>query len=147
MPSSLRFLFDSNCWMEVVRSRPQAQIVQSLLSLAPRSIFITDFALCSVGLAMRRHKVLDAFPTFIKQTGIGVGIEVIRLMPLDFAQVVDVCKSHALDFDDAYQYVAAELHGLTLVSLDDDFDRTPRGRLTPAAALQQFTDEQKQQQP
>ena len=56
------------------------------------------------------------------------------------------CAAYRLDFDDAYQYVAAEFHGLTLVSLDVDFDRTPRGRLTPAAALQAFKDEQAKRQ-
>jgi len=40
-----------------------------------------------------------------------------------------------LDFDDAYQYVAAEKHNLTLVSLAADFDRTDRGRKTPADIL------------
>lgn len=96
---------------------------------------------------MRRHKALDAFPTFITQARIGTDIEIIRLMPSDFASVVQACKSHGLDFDDAYQYVAAELRSLTLVSLDADFDRTPRGRVTPAAALQQFKNAQQQQNP
>jgi hypothetical protein len=40
-----------------------------------------------------------------------------------------------LDFDDAYQYVAAEKHDLTLISFDADFDRTERGRKTPADIL------------
>jgi hypothetical protein len=37
-----------------------------------------------------------------------------------------------LDFDDAYQYTAAEKHNLILLSFDTDFDRTSRGRKTPA---------------
>jgi predicted nucleic acid-binding protein len=40
-----------------------------------------------------------------------------------------------LDFDDAYQYVAAEKYGLTIVSLDHDFDQTERGRKTPDEVL------------
>jgi len=40
-----------------------------------------------------------------------------------------------LDFDDAYQYVAAEKYDLTLVSFDADFDRTPRGRRTPGEMI------------
>ena len=40
-----------------------------------------------------------------------------------------------LDFDDAYQYVAAEKYGLTLVSFDADFDRTKPGRKTPDEVL------------
>ena len=37
-----------------------------------------------------------------------------------------------LDFDDAYQYVAAEKNDLTIVSFDKDFDRTERGRVPPS---------------
>ena len=37
-----------------------------------------------------------------------------------------------LDFDDAYQYVAAEKFDLALVSFDADFDRTDRKRMVPA---------------
>ena len=39
-------------------------------------------------------------------------------------------QQFSLDFDDAYQYVAAEKYGLTIVSFDNDFDRTERGRET-----------------
>lgn len=40
-----------------------------------------------------------------------------------------------LDFDDACQYVAAELFNAVVVSFDGDFDRTDRGRQTPADIL------------
>ncbi|MBN2466385.1 PIN domain-containing protein [candidate division WOR-3 bacterium] len=46
-----------------------------------------------------------------------------------------VRKRFKLDIDDAYQYVAAKRHDLTLVSFDADFDRTDRGRKTPADIL------------
>ncbi len=40
-----------------------------------------------------------------------------------------------IDFDDAYQYSAANRHGLKIVSFDADFDRTTEGRLFPANVL------------
>lgn len=46
-----------------------------------------------------------------------------------------VAQRFNLDFDDAYQYVAAEKYDLTLVSFDSDFDQTERGRRTPAEVL------------
>lgn len=49
--------------------------------------------------------------------------------------VEQIARLFRLDFDDAYQYVAAEEYGLTLVSFDADFDRTERGRKTPAEVL------------
>ena len=44
----------------------------------------------------------------------------------------EVMDAHGLDFDDAYQYTAAEPHDLTVISYETDFDRTPRGRKTPS---------------
>jgi len=44
-------------------------------------------------------------------------------------------KRFNLDFDDAYQYAAAEKYILTLVSHDRDFDGTELGRTTPAKVL------------
>jgi len=46
-----------------------------------------------------------------------------------------VVKQFNLDFDDAYQYVAAEKHNLAIVSFDSNFDRTERGRKNPAEVL------------
>ena len=142
------FLLDANCWMQIVRVREHAQEVRDYLARVPADqIFISDFALHSIGLAMRRHKMLEQFPAFIDESGIGTSVGLVQLQPAELKRVVDACGALRLDFDDAYQYVAAELYSLHLVSLDEDFDRTPRGRLTPAAALQRFTDEQGQQQP
>jgi len=50
----------------------------------------------------------------------------------DMEAVVNAATMYNLDFDDAYQYVVAEKHGLGLVSFDSDFDRTRRGRKAPS---------------
>jgi len=59
----------------------------------------------------------------------------INLEPQDTQNLVAVMNQFNLDFDDAYQYVAAERHNLTLVSFDNDFNRTTRGKRTPAEIL------------
>lgn len=55
----------------------------------------------------------------------------IALHPGDMGLVLDAMALHRMDFDDAYQYVAAEKRDLTIVSFDRHFDGTPRGRRTP----------------
>ncbi|HEX4055663.1 MAG TPA: hypothetical protein VHX86_15470 [Tepidisphaeraceae bacterium] len=50
---------------------------------------------------------------------------------------------HSLGFflirrTDAFVYAIAEMYDLRIVSFDSDFDRAPRGRLTPAQALDQM---------
>ena len=48
---------------------------------------------------------------------------------------LEVMERFRLDFDDSYQYTAAEKRNLTIVSFDGDFDGTDRGRTTPAEML------------
>lgn len=59
-----------------------------------------------------------------------------RLEPEDMPRLVEVAQSFNLDFDDAYQYLAAEKHSLAIVSFDSDFDRTKLGRKTPLQLLE-----------
>lgn len=65
-----------------------------------------------------------------------VGVSLLHLGLEDILQVLETMQQFHLDFDDAYQYVAAEKYGLTLVSFDTDFDHTPRGRRTPGQILE-----------
>ena len=95
---------------------------------------LTEFTLCSLGIILTRLKKDEVFADFLSDTVEGAGVTCFRLTPADLHRVINVRKRFKLDFDDAYQYAAAERHGLTLVSFDKDFDRTPRGRKTPAEA-------------
>ena len=136
----MRFLLDTNCFIQVARQRPEAPQVTALLTGVPRDrLFITDYAVHSIGVIMRRFSQLAGYTAFLAQLGVDQGMGVVAIPTDELDRVVAASAASDLDFDDAYQYAAAELHGLTLVSLDADFDRTPRGRLTPAAALASFT--------
>ncbi len=59
------------------------------------------------------------------------GINLICLTPQDMENVLHGVERFDLDFDDAYQYAAAEMFELQIVSFDDDFDRTQLGRKMP----------------
>jgi len=43
--------------------------------------------------------------------------------------LANIAVQYRLDFDDAYHYAVAEYFDL---SFDSDFDRTPKGRISPA---------------
>ncbi|MEW6726113.1 MAG: PIN domain-containing protein [Bacillota bacterium] len=62
-------------------------------------------------------------------------VSLVRLGPDYMEEVISAEEQFGFDFDDAYQYVAAEKHGLILVSFDSDFDKTDRGRKTPRDVL------------
>jgi uncharacterized protein len=63
------------------------------------------------------------------------GVHVIRLDTIGLQDTVRIRRQFGLDFDDAYQYAAAEKNALILVSFDSDFDRSARGRETPSQAI------------
>jgi len=129
-------LVDANVWLELLLDQEQAGQVRDFLRAVPLGeLAITDFALHSVGIILARNKRDDLFVRFLSDLLVDTGV---RYVSLDFADLMTVTKTRErlpLDFDDAYQYVAAEKHDLTLVSFDADFDRTDRGRKTPADVL------------
>jgi hypothetical protein len=93
----------------------------------------TDFALHSVGIYVARGAP-NAYRAFLDDL-IKRNVSTLHLPPSLLYTVLDVMHQHSLKFDDAFQYVAAERFDLTIVSQDADFDRTPRGRKTPAQVL------------
>ena len=74
----------------------------------------------------------------LEDTFIDGDVSLIRLKPEDSKQLIEVVNQFKLDFDDAYQYLAAELNDLTIVSFDKDFDKTELGRKTPSQILKQL---------
>ena len=134
----MNFLVDANVWIEVFLDQAQADAAQGFLQAAsPRELAITDFALFACALRFRRSGMEDAFPRLLREIE-AAEAEIIRLTPLELEIVWKTTFELKLDFDDAYQYTAAEARGLELVSFDTDFDATPRRRLTPAQARDTF---------
>jgi hypothetical protein len=127
------FLLDTNIWLEVLLDQDKAAEVRLLLKAKEAGRFaLTEFSLYSLGVILTRLKKDAAFLDFLSDTLEDSAVRVIRLDTADLKGVPSVCRKFGLDFDDAYQYVAAVKHDLTLVSFDSDFDRTERGRRTPA---------------
>lgn len=100
---------------------------------------MSDYSLHSIGLFLFRRRQHDVFQKFLDDMTVNAGIRVISVFADGMEAVIDVARKFDLDFDDAYQYVAAEKHDLILVSFDADFDRTERGRKTPTEILTRFS--------
>jgi hypothetical protein len=138
------FLLDTNVWLELMLNQERADEVSRFMLAVPFSeIAITEFSLHSIGLTLSRLKSDALFVKFVSDIIEDTQTTRIRLAPDGLKKIADAKSRFNLDFDDAYQYVAAEKHNLTLVSFDADFDRTERGRKTPADVLkeQQVTPE------
>lgn len=141
------YLVDTNVWLELLLKQEQYQQALAFLEAVDSAeLAITDFALDSIGVILVSKKKPSVFEDFLSDIMVDSAILRIRLEVPDFKQAISIHRQHGLDFDDAYQYVAAEKHDLTIVSFDAHFDRTPRGRQTPAQVLADRAEEQADQQ-
>jgi len=130
------FLLDTNIWLERLLGQGQAEVVAELLDkLSPSDICMTDFTLHSIGVICNRLKQRDAFVKFVDDVLIDSDVLLVSIPANKMKRVVEIMDRFGLDFDDAYQYVAAELKKANIVSFDKDFDKTEQGRLTPMQVL------------
>ncbi|TRU03955.1 MAG: PIN domain-containing protein [Microcystis sp. Msp_OC_L_20101000_S702] len=130
MEKWLVFLLDTNIWLERLLGQGQAEVVAELLdTLSPSDMCMTDFTLHSIGVICNRlnQRVDDVL--------IDAGVVLVSIPANQMKRVVEIIGLFRLDFDDAYQYVAAELEKATIVSFDQDFDKTEQRRLTPMQVL------------
>ncbi len=129
----MQFLVDTNVWLELLLNQERAEEVRRLFGKYEGSEFaLTEFSLYSIGIVLTRLNKDDALARFVADALERAGTGLVRLHPADLGRLLEVRRRFRLDFDDAYQYVASEKHGLTLLSFDADFDRTERRRKTPA---------------
>ncbi len=133
----MRLLVDTNIVLEVILEQANAGEARSIVAKTEEhEFFISDYSLHSIGVLLFRMGQHRAFEQFLEDMVVNAGMRVTSLYVEDMESVVAAARSFHLDFDDAYQYAAAEKHDLTLVSFDGDFDRTERGRKTPAEILE-----------
>ena len=128
----MKLLIDTNVFLEILLKQPNSAKARKLLSATQKhEFFISDFSLHSIGVLLIRRNQHQALKDFVDDMVMQAGTVVLTLQPAEMKTVADTAKRFQLDFDDAYQYTMAEKSGLTMVSFDGDFDRTPRGRRTP----------------
>jgi uncharacterized protein len=96
---------------------------------------MTDFTLHSLGVILNRLGQRAVFTVFVQDVLIDGGVVLTSLSAISMHRVVAVMDQFGLDFDDAYQYVAAERENVAIISFDAHFDQTDRGRQTPAQVL------------
>ena len=130
------YLVDTNVWLEVLLAQQQASEAKAFFERIDASqLAITEFSLYSLGIILTRLNKDHAFTDFLSDVMEEAQVACIRLDPADLKQALAFHRQFQLDFDDAYQYAAAEKLDLVIVSFDKGFDRTIRGRKTPAEII------------
>ncbi len=129
------YLIDTNVWLELLLEQEKAaEVSQFFQNVEARLLSITEFSLYSIGIILTHLKKDTVFEGFLSDTLENSGVIRIRLDIADLKQILAIRQHFRMDFDDAYQYVAAVKHGYKLISFDADFDQTEKGRKTPAEA-------------
>lgn len=130
------YLVDTNVWLERLLNQARSEEVGRFLARMPSEhLFITDFTFHSIGVILGRLGRLKVLLRFVEDVFVDGAVGLIHLAPEDMEHLVCVMEQGGLDFDDAYQYVAAEKYDLILVSFDSDFDRVERGRKAPGEGV------------
>ena len=132
MATKIKYLVDTNIWLELLLNQEKSEVVSEFLTLVPPTqLFVSDFAIHSIGVILSRLKKLDALSLFLNDLFINGQIEQTSLEPLDLIDVTNNIKKYNLDFDDSYQFTVAEKFAMTLVTFDKDFKVVGLKKKTP----------------
>ena len=130
------YLADTNIRLERLLGQAKSDEVGQFLDQTPTNqIFITDFAFHSICVILTRLQRKSILLDFVQDVFVDGAVGLISIKPEATQSLVDAMDKYNLDFDDAYQYVAAEQNNLAIVSFDSDFNRTVSGKKTPAEIL------------
>lgn len=114
----LVYLVDTNIFLEALLRQERTAEVQSFLqSVDLNTIFITDFSVYSIGIALFRLKNFTLFTRFVEDMIVD-GIRILSLTLEDLQTLNQPIQKFNLDFDDAYQYIVARRYNLQLISFD-----------------------------
>ncbi|MBM4274660.1 MAG: PIN domain-containing protein [Deltaproteobacteria bacterium] len=131
MVGGLKYLLNTNIILELLLEQEQAEpVARWLRQTPPELLHLSEFSLYSLGVILIRLKLPDVSVVAVNDLLASGYLSLVRLTPEDMSRVAEAAREFSLDFDDAYQYVAAERFDLALLSFDHDFDRTDRGRTT-----------------
>lgn len=123
MATKVKYLVDTNVWLERLLDQDKSEVVSRFLDLVPpHQPFVTDFAIHSIGVILSRLKKHEILKLFIEDLFINGRIEQLTLESSDLIDVLDNIIKYGLDFDDSYQLTVSEKFDLTLVTFDNDFN-------------------------
>ncbi|MCF8363212.1 MAG: PIN domain-containing protein [Prolixibacteraceae bacterium] len=132
METKVRYLVDTNVWLERLLDQDKSDVAKRFFdSISPDNIFVSDFAMHSIGVILSRLNKLDVLTMFINDLFTNGLIEQLSLDAKDLLNVIDNIKRFKLDFDDSYQYTVAQKFDITIVTFDKDFNVSGINKKSP----------------
>lgn len=132
METKIRYLVDTNVWLERLLDQKKSAIASKFLDLITTDLlFVSDFSIHSIGIILSKLKKYGVFEKFINDLFINGQIELLSLDSSDLLDVVYSIEKFDLDFDDSYQLTVAQKYDLTIVTFDKDFNKKGIKNKTP----------------
>src|SRR5437762_10367072 len=103
------YLVDTNIWLERLLNQERSDEVGRFFDLVRASeLHITDFTLHSIGIILTKLHRPEVLVDFVKDVLIDSEVHLVRIEPEAVRDLVIVIQDYHLDFDDGYQYLAAQ---------------------------------------
>lgn len=132
METNVKYLVDTNVWLERLLDQEKAMVASRFLDITPvGSLFVSDFSIHSIGVILSRFKKYTIFEKFIDDLFIHGQLDLLSLDSSDLLSVIKNIQKYKLDFDDSYQYTVAQKYDLTIASFDNDFNIKGIKKQTP----------------
>ncbi len=139
MEIKLKYLVDTNIWLERLLDQEKSEVVFKFLNTVSNSqIFISDFTLHSIGVILSKLNKLDTLDKFVSDLFINGQIEQVFLSPESIIDLTVNIKEFNLDFDDAYQLTLSQKYDMTIVTFDKDFNAKGIVKLSPEEVLDSY---------
>lgn len=123
MEAKVRYLVDTNIWLERLLNQEKSEIVAQFLEHIPlENLFVSDFSIHSIGVILSRLKKINVLEKFLNDLFVNAQIRQLSLTAEDLLQVSFNIQKFSLDFDDAYQLSVSQKYDLILITFDKDFD-------------------------
>ncbi|MBI1389434.1 MAG: PIN domain-containing protein [bacterium] len=126
------YLIDTNIWLSALYQADHADAVKHFLGhFTSDKFYTTAFSLNTISMILKREKRDDVLTRFLLDLFVDGAVTLIHLHPEDIKRILRTMDQYGLDYHDAHQYVALEKYNLTMVSFNEAFEGTERGRKTP----------------
>lgn len=128
----MKFLVDTNIWLELLLGQEKSETVSLFLEqVSLDDLFVSDFAIHSIGVILSKKKKADVFSEFLDDLFVNGQITQLSLNPVELHQVATNILEFNLDFDDGYQLAVSQKYNLTIVTFDKDFNVKGIRKITP----------------
>ncbi len=138
METIVRYLIDTNVWLERLLNQEKSKVVSNFFDLIPlEDIFVSDFSIHSIGVILSKHKKYDIFEKFLSDLFVNGQIVQLSLNPSDLLDAILNMQKFNLDFDDAYQLSISQKYDLVIITFDKDFNVKGIRKNTPEEIISQ----------